>query len=149
MRVREKSVQDLGVAQLVARYLGVVEAASSSLVTQTISSVHNESDEHSIFFAYISLFGAGYLLFFLLLCRGGQIVYRNALSALKGDLALSVPFGNLQTTNKAVMDNNSLCAILARSLNLINLDLLDELTKNHGIERFQDRKSTRLNSSHA
>ena len=26
---------DLGVAQLVARYLGVVEAASSSLVTQT------------------------------------------------------------------------------------------------------------------
>ena len=64
MRVREKSVQDLGVAQLVARYLGVVEAASSSLVTQTISSVHNESDEHSIFFAYISLFGAGFLLFF-------------------------------------------------------------------------------------
>ena len=31
---REKS-DDLGVAQLVARYLGVVEAASSSLVTQT------------------------------------------------------------------------------------------------------------------
>ena len=32
----------LGVAQLVARYLGVVEAASSSLVTQTSSEVHNE-----------------------------------------------------------------------------------------------------------
>lgn len=31
----------LGVAQLVARYLGVVEAAGSSPVTQTISSVHN------------------------------------------------------------------------------------------------------------
>ena len=30
-----KRVVDLGVAQLVARYLGVVEAASSSLVTQT------------------------------------------------------------------------------------------------------------------
>ena len=30
--------------------VGVVEATSSSLVTQTISSVHNESDEHSIFF---------------------------------------------------------------------------------------------------
>ena len=29
-------------AQLVARYLGVVEAASSSLVTQTSSEVHNE-----------------------------------------------------------------------------------------------------------
>ena len=65
------------------------------------------------FFAFISLFGAEILLFFLLLCRGGQIVHRNALSALKGDLALSVPFGDLQTTNKAVMDNNSLCAILA------------------------------------
>ena len=35
------NVVNLGVAQLVARYLGVVEAASSSLVTQTISSVHN------------------------------------------------------------------------------------------------------------
>ena len=32
---RETSRQYLGVAQLVARYLGVVEAASSSLVTQT------------------------------------------------------------------------------------------------------------------
>ena len=33
MQVRQ--AYDLGVAQLVARYLGVVEAASSSLVTQT------------------------------------------------------------------------------------------------------------------
>ena len=32
---RKCQAQDLGVAQLVARYLGVVEAASSSLVTQT------------------------------------------------------------------------------------------------------------------
>ncbi len=31
----KRRAQDLGVAQLVARYLGVVEAASSSLVTQT------------------------------------------------------------------------------------------------------------------
>ena len=36
-----RSQRHLGVAQLVARYLGVVEVASSSLVTQTISSVHN------------------------------------------------------------------------------------------------------------
>ena len=36
-KVAEKGANkiDLGVAQLVARYLGVVEAASSSLVTQT------------------------------------------------------------------------------------------------------------------
>ena len=42
--LQERQAQDLGVAQLVARYLGVVEAASSSLVTQTISSVHNETE---------------------------------------------------------------------------------------------------------
>ena len=39
--VRQDCRTHLGVAQLVERYLGVVEAASSSLVTQTISSVHN------------------------------------------------------------------------------------------------------------
>ena len=33
--LRSQKSDDLGVAQLVARYLGVVEAASSSLVTQT------------------------------------------------------------------------------------------------------------------
>ncbi len=33
-----KSIKDLGVAQLVARYLGVVEAVGSSPVTQTIKS---------------------------------------------------------------------------------------------------------------
>ena len=35
------SRQNLGVAQLVARYLGVVEAARSSRVTQTKNSVEN------------------------------------------------------------------------------------------------------------
>mgnify|MGYP006966453895 CR=1 FL=1 len=38
------TIQYLGVAQLVARYLGVVEAAGSSPVTQTISSVHKGFD---------------------------------------------------------------------------------------------------------
>ena len=33
-----QSIKDLGVAQLVARYLGVVEAVGSSPVTQTIKS---------------------------------------------------------------------------------------------------------------
>ena len=32
---KQKTIENLGVAQVVARYLGVVEAASSSLVTQT------------------------------------------------------------------------------------------------------------------
>ena len=39
----------LGVAQLVARYLGVVEAASSSLVTQTKSESLKLSDFFVIF----------------------------------------------------------------------------------------------------
>ena len=41
----------LGVAQLVARYLGVVEAASSSLVTQTKI---GGSTEPPIFFYYLA-----------------------------------------------------------------------------------------------
>ena len=42
---------DLGVAQLVARYLGVVEAASSSLVTQTKI---GGSTEPPIFFYFLA-----------------------------------------------------------------------------------------------
>ena len=41
-----QSIKDLGVAQLVARYLGVVEAVGSSPVTQTSLNVHNAT-EHS------------------------------------------------------------------------------------------------------
>ena len=78
---------------------------------------------------------------FLLLCRGGQIVYRNALSALKGDLALSVPFGDLQTTNKAVMDNHSLSAVLTRSLDLIYLNFLDQFTKDYRVQCFHLHKA--------
>ena len=51
----------LGVAQLVARYLGVVEAASSSLVTQTMMSIHNGLDvmntHFSFVFASFSMYG--------------------------------------------------------------------------------------------
>ena len=52
-----------------------------------------------------------------------------------------MPFGDLQTTNEAIMDNNPLCAVLAGSLNLINLDLFDELTKDYRIERFHLHKA--------
>ena len=45
-----------GVAQLVARLLWEQNAAGSSPVTPTISSVHNESDEHSIFLSMNILF---------------------------------------------------------------------------------------------
>ena len=46
-----RRVDDLGVAQLVARYLGVVEAASSSLVTQTKI---GGSTEPPIFFCFLA-----------------------------------------------------------------------------------------------
>ena len=49
--------KNLGVAQLVARYLGVVEAASSSLVTQTSSEVHNEPPNFLYFTGFFGLFG--------------------------------------------------------------------------------------------
>ncbi len=47
---REASRQYLGVAQLVARYLGVVEAARSSRVTQTSVSVRKNT--HIFYFCY-------------------------------------------------------------------------------------------------
>ena len=50
-------MRHLGVAQLVARYLGVVEAASSSLVTQTSSEVHNEPPNFLYFTGFFGLFG--------------------------------------------------------------------------------------------
>ena len=46
-----KQNQNLGVPQLVARYLGVVEAASSSLVTQTKI---GGSIEPPIFFCFLA-----------------------------------------------------------------------------------------------
>ena len=50
-------MRHLGVAQLVARYLGVVEAASSSLVTQTSSEVHNEPPNFLYFTGFLGLLG--------------------------------------------------------------------------------------------
>ena len=44
-------------AQLGARYLGVVEAASSSLVTQTSSEVHNEPPNFLYFTGFFGIFG--------------------------------------------------------------------------------------------
>ena len=49
----------LGVAQLVARYLGVVEAAGSSPVTQTISSIHNGLELWILDFLYQHVFTDG------------------------------------------------------------------------------------------
>ena len=44
------TVHSRGVAQLVARDVWDVDAAGSNPVTPTISSVHSQSDERSIFF---------------------------------------------------------------------------------------------------
>ena len=51
----------LGVAQLVARYLGVVEAAGSSPVTQTISSIHKGFDFMNARFFLICYYASGLL----------------------------------------------------------------------------------------
>ena len=114
--------------------------AGSSPVTRTISRVHNERDEHSIFFClYLIVWSKISALF--LLCRGGYIVYRYALSALKSYLALSVPFGDLQTAYKAIMDNHSLSTIFSRSLNLMNFNFLYQFMKDHGVQRFHLHKA--------
>ena len=49
--------KNLGVAQLVARYLGVVEAASSSLVTQTKIGGSTEPPNFLYFTGFFGLFG--------------------------------------------------------------------------------------------
>ena len=51
------SLRHLGVAQLVARYLGVVEAASSSLVTQTRKSLENIKFSRLFLFLFSYDFG--------------------------------------------------------------------------------------------
>ena len=48
--------RNLGVAQLVARYLGVVEAASSSLVTQTKNGESKDSPFFFVFLAFSRVF---------------------------------------------------------------------------------------------
>ena len=48
---KQKTIENLGVAQVVARYLGVVEAASSSLVTQTRKS--RKDKESDLLFLFI------------------------------------------------------------------------------------------------
>ena len=64
-------------AQLVARYLGVVEAASSSLVTQTKTRVHNEP---SFFFYFLAKS--------LEISRFRNNKYRHILPCLSGRMCL-------------------------------------------------------------
>ena len=52
--VKGNHKRHLGVAQLVARYLGVVEAASSSLVTQTKKEIPRNLLFSLFFFDYLS-----------------------------------------------------------------------------------------------
>ena len=105
-------------AQLVARYLGVVEAAGSNPVTQTISSVHNESDEHSIFFCLYFVVGSRISALFLLLCRGGQIVYSSSPANFKTYsaciLSLSGATCKCAADFSIILENFS-CGILASS----------------------------------
>ena len=47
--------------------------------------------------------------------------------------ANDVKIANLQTTNEAIMDDHALCAVLARSLDLIDFNLFYQFTKDNGI----------------
>ena len=64
------------------RFLWDVDAAGSNPVTPTISSVHNESDEHSIFFCLYFVVWSRISALFLLLCRCGQIPSKQNLDDL-------------------------------------------------------------------
>ena len=65
IEVDKKAVDDLGVAQLVARYLGVVEAASSSLVTQT-KIRRNCTNSYGFFFLFLLMFNIFFGFSFLI-----------------------------------------------------------------------------------
>ena len=67
-----RSHGDLGVAQLVARYLGVVEAASSSLVTQTKKEIPRNLLFSLFFFDYLSF--SRFLCFLACFERPSKIV---------------------------------------------------------------------------
>ena len=58
-------------------FLWEQDVAGSNPVIPTISSVHNESDEHSILFCLYLIVWSRFSALFLLLCRGGRIVYSN------------------------------------------------------------------------
>ena len=60
------AIGNLGVAQMVARYLGVVEAAGSNPVTQTSASVLNANELRTLAF---SLHKVNALYAMLILCR--------------------------------------------------------------------------------
>ena len=59
----------LGVAQLVARYLGVVEAASSSLVTQTRKDLENIEFSRSFLLLVTQFFMGCYTICYADLCN--------------------------------------------------------------------------------
>ncbi len=85
-----KIVSNLGVAQLVARYLGVVEAAGSSPVTQTKKT---NVEKHWFFFVF-----QGFSAFFfsveliILLCKTSSFSFKNEVSTYFGAYLQKVHF---------------------------------------------------------
>ena len=63
MALRTAERKELGVAQLGERYLGVVEAASSSLVTQTKHREYQNSRFFFVFTDFFALFGVRFFCF--------------------------------------------------------------------------------------
>ena len=113
-----------GVAQLVARLLWEQNAAGSSPVTPTISSVINESENTRFFVYEYFIFGAGFPAPFLFLAYRHLIADSHTLTGIKSMLS-DVSIGEINRADEAVMNDDLLRAVLARSLNLMNFDLVD------------------------
>lgn len=120
-----------GVAQMVARMVRDHEAASSSLATPTISSVHNGFELWTLdFFVIMSFFvmyGAGYYACSFVLCGFGNILDCHAFSGIC--LVITSAFGYLNIPDKFVMDHNPLTAVFTNTFGFINRYLVYEFPK--------------------
>ena len=63
-RETANAIRCLGVAQMVARYLGVVEAAGSNPVTQTRKNGNRKVPVFPLFSSFFRTFGCGFFCFF-------------------------------------------------------------------------------------
>ena len=117
-----------GVAQLVARLLWEQDAAGSSPVTSTISSVHNGFELWTLDFFVISsffvMYGAGFEACSFVLCGFGNILDCYSFSGIC--FVIASAFGYLNIPNEFVMDHNSLTAVFTNTFSLINRYLIYE-----------------------
>ena len=114
------------VAQLVARQFWELDAAGSSPVIPTISSVHNGFELWTLDFFVISsffvMYGAGFKACSFVLCGFSNILDCYTFSGIC--LVIASAFGYLNIPNEFVMDHNSLTAVFTNTFSLINRYLI-------------------------